>query len=70
MKGVKKVRQNDSFINNTCAFCGGVDVDGKALSEIQIICGYGSKNDSDKSIKPICGKCADRLYKIIQNERK
>jgi len=58
--------QNGDFINDICSICGGVDIDNKALSEVQILCGYGSENDGDTINIRVCGKCADKLYKIIQ----
>lgn len=69
MKGVKKVRQNDSFINDICDICGGVDVDGKALSETQIVCGYGSEYDGETINVRMCGKCVDMIYKSFREQR-
>lgn len=60
------MERNRSFINDICSICRGVDIDNKALSEVQILCGYGSKNDGENNTVNICGKCADRLLKIIK----
>ena len=41
------MEQNESFIAKTCEICGGSDM-GYALSELHLICGYGSKNDGEE----------------------
>ena len=60
------MEQNESFIANTCEICGGSDM-GYALSELHLICGYGSKNDGEEIRLALCGECADRIFEHIQN---
>lgn len=60
------MERNRSFINDICSICGGVDIDNKVLSTITISCGYGSEYDGENNTVNICGKCADRLLKIIK----
>lgn len=63
------MQQNSSFINEVCDICGGVDIEEKALSEIQIRCGYGSENDGETINVRVCGKCVDELYKSFREQR-
>jgi len=54
------LEQNESFIAKTCEICGGSDM-GYALSELHLICGYGSKNDGEEIRLALCGECANRI---------
>lgn len=64
-KGVKFVcQQNERFINGCCEICGG----SWALSELHIICGYGSMYDGEKLSLSVCGECIDRIYNDIINK--
>lgn len=58
------MKQNENFISNKCERCGGNDM-GYALSELQLLCGYGSRYDGEEIRIALCGKCADEVYKYI-----
>ena len=60
------MRQNYSFISNVCERCGGSDM-GYALSEMHVICGYGSKHDGEEIRLALCGKCVDELFEYFKN---
>lgn len=53
-----------------CAFCGGEDCAGVALSQLRLIFGYGSANDGEQVSLSVCGNCADRIGELIQNNMK
>lgn len=54
------------FIHNSCELCGKAEL---SLSELHLICGYGSLNDGEDITLNICGDCADRIFGIILKEK-
>lgn len=56
---------NADFIQGRCQLCGGEDVAGLALSEIELRCGYGSSFDLRSLRLSLCGKCADALFVLL-----
>ena len=63
------MEQNESFIANTCEICGGSDM-GYALSELHLICGYGSKYDGKEIRLALCGECADRIFEFVKGDNR
>lgn len=59
---------NVDFIKGRCQLCGGEDVAGLALSEIELRCGYGSRFDLRSLRLRLCGKCADALFVLLGGE--
>lgn len=62
---------NRSFISEVgpCELCGGNDVAGVALSRLRLVFGYGSRHDGDRIEFAICGDCADKIYKMIVQQK-
>ena len=47
-----------------CELCGAEDL---VPSRIMLELNYGSRYDGDRLTLEICGNCADRLYKALQD---
>ncbi len=60
------MQSKSSFMPTKCRICGRADVAEWALSSIGLKLGYGSSYDGESVTLCICGKCADRLYRFIQ----
>ena len=59
---------NADFIQGRCQLCGGEDVAGLALSEIELRCGYGANNDMSCVHLKLCGRCADAIFILLGGE--
>lgn len=61
-KGVITIKQNHNSITSVCERCG---KKGFKLSNIKLICNYGSKYEGEILNLDICGKCADKIFDTI-----
>ena len=57
------LESNIGFINKNCECCGMPDL---VMSELHLVCNYGSINDGEEIRLALCGCCADEVYKFIQ----
>lgn len=55
------------FINKVCECCGEPDL---VLSELHLVCNYGSKYDGENLRLAVCGKCMDKFYEHIVKEQR
>ncbi len=61
------MERNKGFINEKCERCGNFDW---VLSELHLMCNYGSKYEGEDLRIVLCGKCADVLYEYLLEDRK
>lgn len=60
------MEQNKSFIYKVCECCGEPDL---VLSELHLVCNYGSKYDGEDISLAICSKCTDRIFEFLKGEK-